>query len=240
LDSVLRRGYRSSTCRGSIVTTLHVLVPAYHQSIHTTFASSLIRLVADRLQAGEPTLYTFWSESLISRARNELLASFLDGPGDVLAFIDADVGFEPKDIRAMVQSNLDVVGGAVPLKFDDRALFSFAPSDAPPAIPANGGKYIRAREIGCGVLLIRRHVVVSMVDRFRKLAYTNDNGLPRVDLFGPTLEPNGSTQRLLSEDFAFCKRARDCGYKLHVAVDAKFTHAGQKTWHGDYAAGKVT
>lgn len=71
-------------------------------------------------------LNTIINESLITRARNNVVASFLslevehnDGEykkPDYLLFIDADIEFEPTDVLRLLVHDKDVVVGAYPLK----------------------------------------------------------------------------------------------------------------------------
>lgn len=51
-------------------------------------------------------------DSLITRARNTLVAQFITVPQAThLMFIDADIGFEPELVHRMLTFDEDVVGG---------------------------------------------------------------------------------------------------------------------------------
>ncbi|WP_035201303.1 hypothetical protein [Agrobacterium tumefaciens] len=52
-------------------------------------------------------------------------------------------------------------------------------------------------------------------------------------LFDTMIEPGA--RRFLSKDYAFCRRWRDLGGKLHVDVTAKLSHMGQHRYQGDFA-----
>jgi hypothetical protein len=56
-------------------------------------------------------------DSLIPRARNTLMAAFLDQPAAThLMFIDADIGFHPDQVARMLAFDQEVVAGMYPLK----------------------------------------------------------------------------------------------------------------------------
>ena len=55
--------------------------------------------------------------SLVTRARNTIVAAFLDLPAEThLMFIDADIGFGVDQVQRMLNFNEDVVAGMYPLK----------------------------------------------------------------------------------------------------------------------------
>jgi hypothetical protein len=61
-------------------------------------------------------LSTMINESLITRARNNMVADFLETDATHLFFIDADMTFTTLDILNILNADQDVVGGACPTK----------------------------------------------------------------------------------------------------------------------------
>src|SRR6201997_5478419 len=56
-------------------------------------------------------------DALITRARANLMTSFLDDPTAThLLFIDADIGFTPDQVFRLIESGADVVAGVYPIK----------------------------------------------------------------------------------------------------------------------------
>jgi hypothetical protein len=64
----------------------------------------------------EPRIMLFENESLITRARNGIVANFMASDYTHLMFIDADIGFKPESILQMLKSNKGVVAGCYPQK----------------------------------------------------------------------------------------------------------------------------
>jgi hypothetical protein len=57
------------------------------------------------------------NDSLITRARNNLVAKFMAQKEFThLMFIDADITWDPRDVYKLLTSNLDIVGGIYPYK----------------------------------------------------------------------------------------------------------------------------
>jgi len=50
------------------------------------------------------------------------------------------------------------------------------------------------------------------------------------EYFATSIEPD--TKRLLSEDYHFCKIAREAGYKVWAAPWAELTHCGSYNFNG--------
>lgn len=100
---------------------------------------------------------------------------------------------------------------------------------------------VELEHLGSALMIIRRDVIEALVARHPELAYRPDAeerqayGLgERVHaLFQPMIEPK--SQRLLAEDYAFCRRVRDCGFRIWLAPWARTSHTGPATFAGTLA-----
>ena len=52
-------------------------------------------------------------------------------------------------------------------------------------------------------------------------------------LFLPEIDPNSGL--MLSEDYAFCRRARDAGFRIWLAPWVRTTHSGPAIFRGSLA-----
>ena len=68
------------------------------------------------LKGYKVTFNDLYNESLINRARNTLTELFLRSDADYLLFIDGDEGFNADGVIDMIDTGLDVIGAAVPMK----------------------------------------------------------------------------------------------------------------------------
>lgn len=97
---------------------------------------------------------------------------------------------------------------------------------------------IELLRVGTGLMIIRRDVVEALCARHPELRYKPDaldreSGLVGEDihaLFQPMIDPDSG--HLMSDDFAFCRRVRDAGYRIWLAPWMRTTHTGPARFSG--------
>ena len=90
---------------------LFVGTPAFGGWICEDYFHSMLELQTFCRQEEIPVrIQTLGMESLVTRARNTLVANFLDDEKAThLLFVDADIGFNPQIVKRMLDFNEDVV-----------------------------------------------------------------------------------------------------------------------------------
>jgi hypothetical protein len=233
-------------CFGGMVTA------AYHSSMQDFQPACYARGIRlrSKLIAGD---------ALITRARAELVAWFLDSDATHLLFVDADIGFEPEQFFRMLAFDADVVAAAYPTKslnfnriardavagrpkLESASLTYVVAWKDGPGVEAKRG-FARVRFAGTGFLLVRREVIVKLCAAHPELHYRSTHAVGhsaaeqspqhRFALFDPIIEP--STGEYLSEDYAFCKRWTDLGGDIWVDMQSTLDHVGFCTFRGDLA-----
>lgn len=97
--------------------SIFIATPAYGGSVTAQYVVGLLNLCDSLGRSGiRFELGMLCRESLITRARNKLVADFLASTCSHLLFIDADIGFHAKDVKPLVESGFDVVCGSYPMK----------------------------------------------------------------------------------------------------------------------------
>jgi hypothetical protein len=102
--------------------SIMVCTPMFAGLCNGTFTRSMQDLTALCIQYGvELKSYYLFNESLIQRARNYCCDEFLRSTCTHLMFIDADIGFNPNDVIALLAlqddaSPYDIIGAAYPKK----------------------------------------------------------------------------------------------------------------------------
>ena len=231
---------------------LFVATPMYGGMCTGMYASAVMQCVGAFGQAGIQMYYSFMmNESLITRARNSMAYDFLKSDATHLMFIDADIAFNPADIPKMVDADKDIICGVYPKKEINWVQVSEAVKNgvAPEHLQFHTGAFvlnlahgeksktgsinepIEIANGGTGFMLIKRKVFEDLKDKVP--SYTNDmyHAVDTVrevkvipEFFATSIDEESN--RLLSEDYHFCKIAREAGFKVYAAPWAHFTHTG--------------
>ena len=239
---------------------LFVATPMYGGMCHGTFATSLLTMVNTFTNSGMGFTFShMMNESLITRARDSLANDFLDTKECThLMFIDSDIGFNPQDIISMVTADKDVICGIYPKKEinwnqvseavkegiapqalgDYTGVFVLNAVDHAPRLEVQLSKPIEIANGGTGFMIIKREVLEKLKDvvpTYNSDMYTitDTERKPRkIYQFFDTSIDKDSGNRLLSEDYHFCKLARDNGFKVWAAPWAQLSHTGSYTFSG--------
>ena len=237
---------------------IFVATPCYGGMCTGFFTQSLLQTPPILNQAGVNFSFcSMFNESLIQRARNALAHQFLLKPECThLMFIDADIRFDANDILAMLKADKDIICGIYPKKeINWVTVHQAAAGGVPPdqlknytgsfvVNFVNGGNQqtvdlyspMEVENGGTGFMLIRRNVLETLQKEVP--SYINDvadlsgtQGPERIHEFFPVFIQK-ETQRLLSEDYAFCQIARKAGFKIYAAPWAKLAHIGTYIFEG--------
>ena len=96
---------------------LHIATPMYGGNCKGVYVDGLMALTFELARKGYQVSFSkIYNESLITRARNNLVYEFEKSGADALLFIDADEGFNHMDVIKMIESGKDVIGAIYPMK----------------------------------------------------------------------------------------------------------------------------
>jgi hypothetical protein len=242
---------------------IFIATPCYGGQLTEAYFRSTIRLLTFCNQHQIPIAFgTIANESLVTRARNVLVAYFLQSDFTRLMFIDADIEFQVEDVIKLIAHNKEVAVGAYPKKgvnwqriresvkqtdepFDDKAIasfgsdyainFKFINRDAKQIAIENG--LIRLHDGATGFMMIKREVIQKMIEKYPELKYNNDLNTP------PELNPHfyaffdtmidPKDKRYLSEDYTFSRRWQDIGGEIWLDPSISLNHYGSFNFQGN-------
>lgn len=94
------------------------LTPCYNSSMYCTYTESLLQTMFMCKDLGiDATVHFCRNDSLVSRARNNLIAKAMSIPTAThFMFIDADITWNPFDILKLLVADKHLVGGIYPIK----------------------------------------------------------------------------------------------------------------------------
>lgn len=186
-----------------------IATPCYGGQLTEPYFRSTVKLLTFFNQHKIPLAFgTIANESLVTRARNVLLAYFLNSDYTHLMFIDADIEYKVEDILKLYIHNKDVVVGAYPKKgvnwhhIKESILTDPARQHTPQQIGALGSDYainfkfkdrqaktvavenglIELHDAGTGFMMIKREAILRMIEKYPELKYNNDVQMNGVDL----------------------------------------------------------
>ena len=230
-----------------------IATPMYGGMCTGVYVQGVLRTVNKLRELKAPVFWAhIMNESLITRARNELVHWFLENKYDYLMFVDADIGFDETAVLQLLAADKDVVCGLYPKKEIDWKQVSKAAREGKDNLQDYGGSFvfnmignddaetdetgcIEVRHGGTGFMLIKREVFETMKSHVK--SYINDVidlgknlNQDRIYEFFPVFIDE--QERLLSEDYAFCRKARDIGYKVYAAPWVQLGHFGTYLFEG--------
>lgn len=181
---------------------LFLAAPMYGGQCAGMFAKSVADLASICTSNGiEMRSYFLFNESLITRARNYCVDEFMRSDCTHMMFIDSDIGFDPRDVLAMLalqgdDTEYDILAGPYPKKCISWEKIKLAVdkgvADEDPNVlekfvgdyvfnPKGGGGNIRidqpveVMEVGTGFMMTRRSAFEKFEKAFPQYSYKPDH-----------------------------------------------------------------
>lgn len=213
-----------------------------------SFTDSMLRLLYECVKLGIDLNWEFmYNESLIPRARDNCVHSFLKSDATHLMFIDADIRFEPTQLIKMLLADKDVLCGVYPKKAINWDKVKYAIENGiteQRQLERNSVDWVVTAETtedfhekmnaqtpqeiiygGTGFMMIKREVFEKLKPHV--ITYKNNTIHMDEDTYGFfQLCVDPETNVLLSEDYFFCNKWREIGGKVYLAPWAILQHTG--------------
>ena len=160
-----------------------------------------------------------WNESMIHRGRMEMCATFLASKHTHLFWLDADIDFTPEDVAKVWNMQADIGVGVYAMKKRDKQWFAAWKDGALVKDLDQFKGPIDVDYAGTGFMLIKRHVIEVLAASVPK--WQGANG--EVPALFMTPITDGCLE---SEDYFFCRIAREAGYKIMMDPSVRLGHWG--------------
>ena len=199
--------------------------PAYNGMVHTDFVHSLLSFKDNGINFA---LLSIGGESLITRARNTVLAHFYHSPAfSHLLFLDGDVHLDGTDVKKLLLAKKDVIGAPVPLKTTENGKPVFN-------IHGNLGQeagLLKVEWLGNAVMMLSRNAAKALVQdamddnrSYQANPYARGAGDAKevYDVF----QVGVKNEVYLSEDYWVCSKLLQLGFNIYVDLTIKTKHHG--------------
>ena len=212
---------------------VHFGIPCYGGQITEPCFTSFLRFILMASRSGlQWSLDTMVNESLVTRARNNLMAKMMTNTAAThFMFIDADIRFQPEAIFMMLASDKDVIGGLYPKK----ALpVQYVINVKPGTVIQND--IFPVDTMGTGFMMFKRHVYEKLCAAHPETKYVDDVGLGKqyeptmYSIFDTEIDERG---HYLSEDWTFCRRWAKLGGEIYAHAKVLLNHSGHYEFAGD-------
>ncbi len=239
-----------------------VATPCYDGTVTIEYFGSVLKLLKESCERGVSIkIITIDKDSLVTRARNNLVRLFMDGPEEAthLLFIDSDIGFDPSSIWRMLAYDKDIVCGVYSKKLIEWERAKEGLEKNPNMTPGELHSYclnynLNLKQDGeinlengfgevldgtTGFMLIKRRVLFKMKKHYPELKYIPEAEIAGLQeksdnnytFFDTMIDPE--SKRYLSEDYTFCRRWQKIGGKIYADTQSCLRHTGMYTFQGN-------
>jgi hypothetical protein len=249
---------------------LFVATPMYGGQCYGAYCDSVIKLAVAAEQRGIPfKFFPIFNESHIDRARNVCADQFLQSEFSHLLFIDSDLsGYKAEDVFRLMEMDKEIICGFYPKKRINwktivAAVKAGLADDEPevlqrfvgdmvftPALDDDSNRYrtiydlAKLHEGGTGFMMIRREALLKIAEANPDRYYHRHYEKPEMmtAFFDAQCEPEWQVyyRRFITEDFDFCRLAREVNIDIWLAPWIKLTHHGYYQFIGDVEALAMT
>lgn len=232
-----------------------IATPTAEGKVTTAFAQTLLAAATAFSKAGFQYRQAFFDGADVAMARNAFANLLLaDAACTHLLFIDSDMGVDIDVFARLIQSNKPIVGPICTERSLDLDRFAEeirkgASRERAMAVASNfavvvpqgrlevTNGFCRVEALGFGCVLIERTAFETVAGRglARRVpsGKLTRQGFPAeiVDFFSETEGPGGER---VSEDFSFCRRAREAGFEIWGYGGAAIGHVGPFTYGASF------
>ena len=221
---------------------LFIATPAFGHQVTTNYANSLLKFVSTphpRL-AVSSAIHMQSGMALVTQARNNCVAYFLNSECTHFLFIDADIGFEPEAIYRLIEKDVPLCLTPYPVKgygkdYQLQFIVHFPDKDNV-RIQKDGFTEITAGPTG--FMMIKREVFEKLAEKYPERKTVNKqlvgNKVETMEkgwytFFETAQDPENG---YLGEDIAFCRLWTNIGGKIYADTQTPLTHFGSHAFHG--------
>jgi len=236
---VRERHFRPDPTRMKVI----LATPFYMQQENSMFGQSMIATCTMLTQAGIPwDLIRVEGDSYVDRAKNTIVANFLESDGTDLIMIDSDESWSPIAIARLLQHPEEIVAGAYPFKnrwgqFAGNPLMSEKNGQLEYSGRelSDGSCLLEAYSIAGGFLRVKRSAFEKFADFYPNDVYQDDYAWPGRSgrIYTAFFECGVHEYFRYGEDSNFSRKMRAAGIRIWIDPNITIRHHGMHSWEGN-------
>lgn len=201
--------------------------PAHDGRVDVWYCNSLINTVRLGMEKGILIIPVYMSyDSLVQRARNDLVRLALEEKFDDLIFIDSDEEWNPEWVFSLLDRPEAVIGLPV-VKKSDNPIFNI--KIFPEGLKQLENGLMEVESVGTGFLKINKIALENVWEVSPE--YINEGKKCRMVFDVQVIDGE-----LVSEDNVFCRKWRKLGEKVYIDPNMTCNHVGVKKYTGNFLA----
>jgi glycosyltransferase involved in cell wall biosynthesis len=199
--------------------------PAHDGRVDVWFANSLVNTVKLAMQRQVELVPIYMSyDSLVQRARNDIVRLAVEEDFDDLIFIDSDEEWDPEWIFKLLAYKEEVIGLPV-VKKSDQMMFNI--KALPTGLKTQQNGLMEVEAVGTGFMKISKSALKKVWDVSDE--YQNEGRSCRM-----VFDVKVVDGQLVSEDNIFCQKWRNLGGKVFIEPSMTVNHIGVKKYQGNF------
>jgi glycosyltransferase involved in cell wall biosynthesis len=202
-----------------------IATPSYDGKVEVHYTNALLHTVLLGYQNQIEFMPLFMAyDSLVQRARNDLIATAVEHKFDGILWIDADMQWDPQWAVDLVNSGKDAIGLPVVKKSREES-YNVKCEVENLVTDVNG--LIKVQSIGTGFLYLSNKAFNYLWSKGKK--YTSNNQERRW-----VFEVKIQDGDLFSEDTLMCDKLRKGGFDVYIDPSKTCNHIGPLMFSGDF------
>lgn len=214
---------------------VYISTPCYTGKVdinyHTSMLMTMKYLGENRIQH----MFNYAVSTGVDAARSKHATEFLTTNCTHLMMIDDDMAWAPDLIHRLIAEDVDIIGVpyrrkiVTPVSFTARHEFGLEYKELRPYL-------VKVDGIGCGMTLVKRKVIEVLEKNAPRIRYNKDGPIVSMIFRHEFVDDEYlGSKTYMSEDYKFCRDAREAGFEIWAYVDEEVAHMGQVAFRGKYA-----
>lgn len=212
---------------------LLIATPIFDGTIPIQYFNSFMRSIPVMLEHGIQFDIMTESRNLISVSRNKCAHRALERGCDKLLFIDSDMVWEPEYILKLANSKHEIVGGTYPFRTMSNILNLISLEEHGKswkiedfiAQHADENGEVEVQKLPTGFLMIDTSVFRKLMPLVKTYRW-KDPMSPEDDVEKDFFPISIQNERMETEDWGFCRVAKEAGYKIYWNTRVITDHVG--------------